>query len=39
MNSFDASNPNHYTLTTELIEFHILGGLNIHGLDRMRGHT
>jgi len=36
MNSFDTSNPNHYTFTTELVEFHILGGLNVHGLDRMR---
>ena len=36
MNSFNTSNPNHYTFTTELAEFHILGGLSVHGLDRMR---
>jgi len=36
MNQFDTSNPNHYTFTTEVLEFHILGGLNVNGLDRMR---
>jgi len=36
MNSFNTSNPNHYTYSTEFVEFHILGGLNVHGLDRMR---
>lgn len=36
MNQFDTSNSNHYTYTTEVVKFHILGGLNIHGLDRLR---
>jgi len=36
MNLLNTSNPNCYTFTTELVEFHILGGLNVHGLDRMR---
>ncbi len=36
MFQFDTSNSNHYILTTEMLSFHILGGLNINGLDRMR---
>ncbi|WP_299112017.1 hypothetical protein [uncultured Winogradskyella sp.] len=36
MNTFNTSNPNHFVFTTEVLEVHILGGLNIHGLDRMR---
>ena len=36
MNTFDTSNPNHFLFKTEVLEVHILGGLNIHGLDRMR---
>lgn len=36
MHQFDTSNSNYYTFTTELVEFHVLGGLNIHGLDRLR---
>ena len=35
-NTFDTSNSKHYTFTTEALEFHILGGLNIYGLDRLR---
>jgi len=36
MNQFNTSNSNHYTFTTDVMEFHILGGLNVNGLDRMR---
>ena len=36
MAQLNTSNPNHYSFQTEVLEFHILGGLNIHGLDRMR---
>ncbi len=36
MNTFNTSNSNHFTFTTDVMEFHILGGLNINGLDRMR---
>jgi predicted transcriptional regulator len=36
MTKLNASNPNHYSFETEVLAFHILGGLNIHGLDRMR---
>ncbi len=36
MNHFDTSNTNHYIFTSEMLSFHILGGLNINGLDRMR---
>ncbi len=36
MAQLNTSNPNQYIFQTEVLEFHILGGLNIHGLDRMR---
>lgn len=36
MAKLNTSNMNHYIFQTEVLEFHILGGLNIHGLDRMR---
>jgi predicted transcriptional regulator len=36
MNTFNTTNPNHYSYTTEVLEFHILGGISIAGLDRMR---
>lgn len=36
MNRLDTSNTNHYIFTTERLVFHILGGLSVHGLDRMR---
>jgi len=36
MNTFVTSNPNHFVFSTEVLEVHILGGLSIHGLDRMR---
>ncbi|MBN4046974.1 hypothetical protein JYU05_00340 [bacterium AH-315-P13] len=36
MNTFNTSNPNHFTFITEFLECHILGGLSIHGFDRMR---
>ncbi|WP_299884246.1 hypothetical protein [uncultured Lacinutrix sp.] len=36
MSQLNTSNINHYIFQTEVLEFHILGGLNIHGLDRMR---
>ena len=36
MNHFDTSNTNHFIYTTELLEFHILGGLSTFGLDRLR---
>jgi len=36
MANIDTSNTNHYIFKADLLEFHILGGLNIHGLDRMR---
>ena len=36
MNQFDTSNSKHYTFTTEALEFHVLGGLNIYGFDRLR---
>ena len=32
----DTSNPNHFSFTTELLDFHILGGLSVIGFDRMR---
>ena len=36
MNQLNTSNPNYFIFETEVLEFRILGGLNIHGLDRMR---
>lgn len=36
MSRFDTSNTNHYIFSTEVLEFHILGGLSLYGLDRMR---
>ncbi len=36
MNRFNTSNINHFIYATELLEFHILGGLSVFGLDRMR---
>lgn len=36
MNHFDTTNPNHFKYTTELLDFHILGGLTTFGLERMR---
>ncbi|QTE21090.1 hypothetical protein [Polaribacter cellanae] len=36
MNDFDTSNSNHFKYTTDVLEFHILGGLTTFGLDRMR---
>ncbi|WP_452598616.1 hypothetical protein [Pontimicrobium sp. MEBiC01747] len=36
MNQFNTTNPNHFTYTTDSISVHILGGLQAHGLDRMR---
>jgi len=36
MAHIDTSNPNHYIYMSDPLEFHILGGLSIHGLDRMR---
>lgn len=36
MGSFDTSNPNHFTFSTEPLAFHVLGGLGANGLDRMR---
>ena len=36
MNTFDTSNPNHFIFSSEILEVHVLGGINAHGLDRMR---
>lgn len=36
MQIFNTSNINHFTYTTEVLVFHILGGLSTFGLDRMR---
>lgn len=36
MSHFDTSHSNHYIFATAELAFHILGGLNINGLDRMR---
>ena len=36
MNLLNTSNPNHFTFQTEALECHILGGLSVLGLDRMR---
>ncbi|QMU63076.1 MAG: hypothetical protein GKR88_01500 [Flavobacteriaceae bacterium] len=36
MNQLDTSNPNHFKFSTEVLDFHILGGLSVFGLDRMR---
>jgi len=36
MSHFDTSHSNHYIFATEELAFHVLGGLSIHGLDRMR---
>lgn len=36
MNRFDTSNVNRFIYVTEVLEFHILGGLSVYGLDRMR---
>ena len=36
MNLLDTTNPNHFRYTTEVLDFHILGGLSMLGLDRMR---
>ncbi len=36
MNTFDTSNSNHFIFQTDVLEVHILGGLNTYGLDRMR---
>ncbi|WP_299884328.1 hypothetical protein [uncultured Lacinutrix sp.] len=36
MNLFNTSNPNHFIFKTDVLECHILGGLSVFGLDRMR---
>ncbi len=36
MNHFDTSNINHFKYSTEVLEFHVLGGITTFGLDRMR---
>ena len=36
MSLFNTSNINHFIYQTEVLEFHILGGLSVIGLDRMR---
>lgn len=36
MNRLDTLNPNHYRFTTDVLDFHVLGGLSSFGLDRMR---
>jgi hypothetical protein len=36
MNQLDTSNSNHFKYTTDVLDFHILGGLTTFGLDRMR---
>ena len=36
MNHFDTTNSNHFIFKTDVLEFHILGGLFTFGLDRLR---
>ncbi len=36
MNYFDTSNSNHFKYSTEVLDFHVLGGITTFGLDRMR---
>lgn len=36
MTQFNTSNTNHFTFTTETLQFHVLGGLSTFGLDRLR---
>ena len=36
MNRLDTSNKNHYIFSSGELEFHVLGGFSLHGLDRMR---
>lgn len=36
MSQLNTSNANHFTFSTDVLDFHILGGLTSFGLDRMR---
>lgn len=36
MNQLDTTNINHFTFKTEVLDFHVLGGITTFGLDRMR---